>query len=535
MTASFPILEAGTLAARIDPYFRAWNDENSPGVMLAVLSGGKVVHEATYGMADIANGLPLSSRSVVRIASQSKQFTTCLLLMLEREGLLSMQDAVQKHLPWLPHFDRPVTLHHLASNTSGLRDILEMMTIGGVPILAPSSRAYARGVVSRQNALNFEPGHDLLYSNSNFLLLSEILEQVSGKSFNDLLHEHLTGPLGMEDTRLMPRDDDIVPRLAVHHRRGPDGNWLKSAWGIAIGGEGGMVSSLRDMVVWQQNLRDPKVGDRALFERMADAGVTINGHASPYGYGLVRDTGGPLTSVGHGGWIAGARSESVRFEEADLGIVMLSNHDDFAPYVLSRTIAYDLLGVSAGRPDADFDIAPGTYREEGGDDAFRIEIGDGQPRLIMNMGGAPLLAVDDGKWQPQASIPAFALKAAPDGAILAERFGRVRRFLPIAPAAISLEAFADRAFHAQSGDFHGETRMAGGDLQLSLSSPEGMQRVKLVAYGADFFFAHPMSMDVHDQWRVCPWVLPWLFTVRFTQDGMIVNSDRTKRLTLTEI
>ncbi|MFJ6327919.1 MULTISPECIES: serine hydrolase domain-containing protein [unclassified Rhizobium] len=535
MTTSFPILEAGTLAGRIDPYFRTWSGENSPGVMLAVLSGGKVVHEASYGMADIANGLPLSSRSVVRIASQSKQFTTCLLLMLEREGLLSMQDPVQKHLPWLPHFEWPVTLHHLASNTSGLRDILEMMTIGGVPILAPSSRAYACGVVGRQSALNFEPGHDLLYSNSNFLLLSEILEEVSGKSFNNLLHERITGPLGMEDTRLMPRDDDIVPRLAVHHRRGPDGKWLKSGWGIAIGGEGGMVSSLRDMVVWQQNLRDPKVGDRTLFARMAEAGVAINGHPSPYGYGLVRDTSGPLTSVGHGGWIAGARSESVRFEEADLGIVMLSNQDDFAPYVLARTIAYDLLGVAAGQSHAGFDIAPGTYREEGGDDVFTIETDNGEPRLIMNMGGAPLLAVGNGKWQPQASIPAFALKAASEGAILAERFGRMRRFVSITPTAISLEAFVGRTFHAQSGDFRGETRMAGRDLQLSLSSPEGMQRVKLVAYGADFFFAHPMSVDVHDQWRVCPWVLPWLFTVRFTQGGMIINSDRTKRLTFKEV
>lgn len=117
----------------------------------------------------------LSSRSVVRIASQSKQFTTWLLLALEREGRLSLQDDVRTHLPWLPDYGRTITLHHSASNTSGLRDILEMMTIGGVPILAPSSRQYACDVVGRQSELNFEPGYDLLYSNSNFLLLSEIL------------------------------------------------------------------------------------------------------------------------------------------------------------------------------------------------------------------------------------------------------------------------------------------------------------------------------------------------------------------------
>jgi D-aminopeptidase len=524
-------LDPGTIAARIAPHVAAWNSEASPGMMIAVLSGGEVVHEAAYGMADLANGIPLSSRSVVRIASQSKQFTTWLLLMLEREGRLSLQDDARTHLPWLPEYGTTITLHHLASNTSGLRDILEMMTIGGVPILSPSSRQYARDVVGRQSELNFEPGYDLLYSNSNFLLLSEILEKVSGLSFNELLKERITGPLGMHDTALMPRDDAILPRLAVHHRRGPDGNWLKAAWGIAIGGEGGMVSTLADMIIWQQNLRQPKIGDPRMIARMEDAGVMINGVPSPYGYGLVRDG----DAVGHGGWIAGARSESVRFKDADLGLVILANHDDCAPYVLARTIARDLLDTAKETREQKFDLPAGTYRDEDGDDAFQIELRQSQPYLVMNMGGAPLLPAGDGSWQPQASIPAFALKPDIGGGLSATRFGRTRRFIPVAPTAIQIDRFTGRRFEAKSGAFHGETRKVGSELYLSLSSPEGTQRVKLIAYGDDFFFAHPVSSEVHDQWRVCPWVLPWLFTVRITADRMIINSDRTKRLILSEM
>lgn len=527
-------LDPATIAARIAPHVAAWNSETSPGMMLAVLSGGEVVHEASYGMADLANGIPLSSRSVVRIASQSKQFTTWLLLALEREGRLSLQDDVRTHLPWLPDYRRTITLHHLASNTSGLRDILEMMTIGGVPILSPSSRQYACDVVGRQSELNFEPGYDLLYSNSNFLLLSEILEKVSGLSFNDLLKERITGPLGMHDTALMPRDDVILPRLAGHHRRGPDGEWLKAAWGIAIGGEGGMVSTLADMIIWQQNLRQPKIGDAAMIARMEDASVTINGVPSPYGYGLVRDQGDLGEAAGHGGWIAGARSESVRFKEADLGIVLLANHDDCAPYVLARSIARDLLGATGEGLKKAFDLPTGTYRDEAGDDAFQIETRQGQPYLVMNMGGAPLLPIGDGGWQPQASIPAFALQREAGGALSATRFGRTRRFIPIAPTATPIDRFADRRFAAQSGAFRGETRKTGSELHLTLSSPEGSQRVRLVAHGDDFFFAHPVSTEVHDQWRVCPWVLPWLFTVRITNGRLIINSDRTKRLVLSE-
>ncbi|MGH6760855.1 MAG: serine hydrolase domain-containing protein [Phyllobacterium sp.] len=534
MSDTFPVFEPGTLAARIDPFFKEWNSAPSPGVLVAVLSGGKVVHEAAYGMADLANEVPLTPHSVVRIASQSKQFTTCLLLMLERDGLLSLQDDVRDHLSWLPDFGYKVTLRHLASNTSGLRDILEMMTIGGVPILAPSSRIYARNVVARQSVLNFEPGSDLLYSNSNFLLLSEILETVSGKTFDELLHERITGPLGMHDTRLMPRDDVILPRLAVHHRRGPDGNWLKAAWGIAIGGEGGMVSTLHDMILWQQNLRDPKVGDPALYASMENPSILINGEESPYGYGLVRDTRHPVEAVGHGGWIAGSRSESLRYKEADLGIIILSNHDEFAPYVLARTIARDLLGFDMQPTEPAFDLAEGFYRDEAGDDAFQIELRDGRPHLVMNMGSSPLVSVGNDRWQPQSSIPPFTLNTGENGSLKAERFGRSRHFIPIRPEQIDLGLFANRAFYSRSGEFSGETCEVGNELQLTLTSPEGMQRVRLVAYGQNYFFAHPVCKQVHDQWRLCPWVLPWLFTVRFSDEGLIINSDRTKRLVLSE-
>lgn len=142
-----------------------------------------------------------------------------LILLLEAEGLLSLDDDVRAYLPLLPDFAVPITLRHLAANASGLRDILETMVLGGVPILAPSSRAAARQMVARQRSLNFPPGGDILYSNTNFLLLSDVIEAVTGQDFNTVLTQRLTGPLGMHDTALMPRDDEVRPRLAGHYRR----------------------------------------------------------------------------------------------------------------------------------------------------------------------------------------------------------------------------------------------------------------------------------------------------------------------------
>src|ERR1019366_5519334 len=155
---------------------------------------------------------------------------------------LSLDDEVNKYLPWLPKYPAPVTLRHVASNTSGLREFLEALAFSGLALTSQSSRETARRVIARQAEFNFSPGSAMIYCNPGFFLLSEIVEKVTGKRFNELLAERITGPLGMADTRLMPRDSQILPRLAGHHTRGPDGDWHRAHWGVVLGGEGGMVS-----------------------------------------------------------------------------------------------------------------------------------------------------------------------------------------------------------------------------------------------------------------------------------------------------
>jgi CubicO group peptidase (beta-lactamase class C family) len=488
-------------------------------------------------MADLAHAVPLDSRSVIRIASQSKQFTVLLALILEAEGKLSLDDDVRRYLPWLPAYPRTVTLRHLASNTSGLRDILEMMILGGMPILAPSSRATARQIVARQHGLNFLPGEDLLYSNSNFLLLSEILEQVSGRSFNELLQERITGPLDMPDTRLMPRDDEILPRLATHHRRGPDGRWLKAAWGIAISGEGGLVSTLDDMVHWQQNLREPRVGTREMIAQMAAPGATINGVASPYGLGLVTTRHRGLTGIGHGGWIAGARSESVRFPEIDLGVIILTNIDEIAAFALARRIADAVLGQDTDPllPPAAADrlaAVAGRYRDEQGDDLVAIECRDGEPMLVTSMGAAPIIDAGDALFMPQVSIPPFAFAVLDDGAIEVQRFGRRRRFRRL-PATVAGKPNDPTGHYADPGSgLEAVILQQGAHWRMRLTSPFGAWEAALTWCDDDMLLAHPTVTEPHDAWRIAPWVLPWLFNVRLLPDAIVLNSDRTRHLRL---
>jgi D-aminopeptidase len=534
----------GDAAARIDSLLAPWGNGASPGIMVGVTLGGVPIYRNCQGMADIAHGVALSPRSVVRIASQSKQFTVLLTLMMEAEGRLSLDDDVHDHCPWLPPYPQPITLRHLAANTSGLRDILDTMILGGMPILAPSSRAAARVIVARQRGVNFPPDGDLLYSNSNFLLLSEILEQVSGLSFNDLLRERITGPLGMHDTRLMVRDDEILPRLAVHHRRGPDGSWLKAAWGIAIGGEGGLVSTLEDMLAWQANLRAPRVGDAAMIRRMETRGAVINGVASPYGLGLVAGQHRGLRCVGHSGWIAGSRSESIRIPERDLGIVLLANHDDYSPYALTRQIADIVLGHEDTPPLSAAAVAAlksraGTYREAGTSVLLRI-MGNGElPRLVGSMGAAELEEIAPLRFRPRAALAPYELSLGDDGTIALEKFSRRRILARIEPDSASpvradmpAGAYADESSGLEA-TIHGAAGHAATDGPfMRMQSPFGAVELRLERCDSDMFLAHPASAETHDAWRAAPWELPWLFSVRVLPDAIVLNSDRSADIVL---
>ncbi|QEN86380.1 beta-lactamase family protein [Labrys sp. KNU-23] len=528
---------ASIAIAEIDALFAPFANEASPGFMVTVTLGDDVVYQRCAGMADLAHGIALSPTSVVRIASQSKQFTVLLALMLEAEGKLSLGDDVHDHCPWLPAYDQPITLRHLAANTSGLRDILDTMILAGIPILAPSSRATARAIVARQKGLNFPPDTDLLYSNSNFLLLSEILEQVSGLSFDDLLRERITGPLGMHDTRLMARDDEIYPRLATPHRRGPGGCWLKAAWGIAIGGEGGLVSTLQDMLAWQANLRRPKVGDTTMIARMEAPGALINGIASPYGLGLVASRHRGLRCVGHSGWIAGSRSESIRIPERDLGIVLLANHDDFSPYALTRRIADVVLDLEGGPALSPSAIAlltarAGTYREDGTSALLRIASEGGTPSLVSSMGASELEEVAQGRFRPRAGLAPYDLLIQADGSIETEKFGRRRRFRRVETVPSDRSVLPAGRYRDESSGLEARFHHHANGPGLRLSSPFGTLDLGLEPCDRDLFLAHPASRETHDAWRAAPWELPWLFSVRCLEDAIILNSDRSADIVL---
>lgn len=524
---------APTLAKAVDRLFEPYSRAGSPGAVVAVTQDGREIAGGAYGLASINHGVPLDRQSVLRIGSQTKQFTVLLLLMLEAEGRLSLDDAVQDHLPWVPRFEHPTTLRHLASNTSGIRDHFEALTFSGRSIFAPSTHQDAREVIARQDRLNFVPGERMIYSNAGFFLLSELVERLADAPFDDVLKERITGPLGMSDTRLVARDSAVAPRLATHHSLAPDGSWQRLPWGLVLGGEGGMVSTLDDMLLWQANLRKPQVGTPAMYERMSTPTRYANGAESPYGLGLVSYRYRGMRSIGHGGSVAGGRSESVLFPEADLGIVILGNTDAIAPFSLARRIADHRFGHPPRTSRNSGEVAglaesAGLYRDANGGDVFEVVVRDGKPVLVTSSGATSLDQVEPNRFRPETGIVDLTLSPMGDDRMEAiscgarTEFRRLKRDLP------GTEPCVGRYAHSKLGLEAEVVQIDNDRFRLLIRSSLGALRAQLRLVDHDLCLLSSADEAPRTD-------RPWIAAITFRAGEMTLSSDRTKLLTFARL
>lgn len=169
-------------------------------------------------MANLEHGVPLAADSIFRIGSTSKQFTAASLVLLAQEGKLQLDDDVRKHMPEMPLFDRPITLHQLLHHTSGVRDYLTLMSLAGRRDDDYYTDADVLRMLSQQQELNFSPGTEHLYSNSGYWLLSQVVERASGRSLREFAEVRIFAPLAMHDTHFHDDHTEIVPNRAVGFR-----------------------------------------------------------------------------------------------------------------------------------------------------------------------------------------------------------------------------------------------------------------------------------------------------------------------------
>jgi CubicO group peptidase (beta-lactamase class C family) len=327
-------------AAKVDALFAAFDKPDSPGYVVAVVKDGAVVHAKGYGMADLERGVRLSPQSVLDIGSTSKQFTAACILMLAREGKLSLDDDVRKHLPEMRDYGAPVTVRHLLHHTSGIRDYLTLMAVAGQSAANDYPDAQVVDLIGRQRELNFRPGDEHLYSNSGYFLMSEIVRRASGMSLREYAEKRIFAPLGMKSTHFHDDTAMVVKNRAIGYAPRSDGGFALDMSIFHVVGDGGVMTTVEDLALWDRQFYDPTLeGGREIVERLQSPGVLNSGEKLDYAAGLVVGSHRGLRTVRHGGAWAGYRSDMVRFPDERLTVICLANFAAAAPSQMAERVA----------------------------------------------------------------------------------------------------------------------------------------------------------------------------------------------------
>jgi len=337
----------------VDHLLAPWQGTTGPGVTIGVVREDALVLHRAAGMANIELGIPIGPATTFRIASVSKQFTCAAVLLLATEGKLRIEDDVRDHIATFPDLGQRITLAHLMHNTSGIRDMLEIMRLGGVDLGQPCQATDLLDGVCRQRALNFPPGTRYLYSNSNFMLLGRIVEQVSGESFAEFLDRRIFAPLGMTMTRHTPRTTDLVPGLATGYMPTQNG-WRRALHNFPLHGEGGLVSSVEDLALWHAQFGLPRHYAEALDTALTTLTPFVNGAPNTYARGLRIKPYRGMRTVGHDGLWPGFKTSFVRVPDHGVAVICISNDATSDPHELAFQVIDALLegthGVHPVRP-----------------------------------------------------------------------------------------------------------------------------------------------------------------------------------------
>ncbi len=300
------------------------SERAAPGCSLSAARGDEILLEQAFGFADLEHEVPNSAATILEAGSASKQFTAAAVLLLERDGRLRLTDDVRTYIPELPSYGDTITVDHLLTHTSGLRDWRSLFGVAGWVL---GERVHANSdaldVIVRQRALNHRPGAEYAYTNSGYTLAAIIVERVSGRSLAEFTRERIFGPLGMSSTRW--RDDfrRVVPRRAIAYRRQDEGFAQDMPFENAYGA-GGLLTTVGDLAIWNAALDSGRLG-AGLSARLQDQPLLADGSRSPYGRGLFIESYRGTREVSHGGVTGGYVAFVARYPQHRLSVSVLCN------------------------------------------------------------------------------------------------------------------------------------------------------------------------------------------------------------------
>lgn len=423
------------IAEQMNKLFFEWDRLDRPGGSVVVIKDGEVVFQQAYGLASLEHKIANSTSTVFDVTSLAEPFTALAVAELESQGALRLDEAVRTYLPDLDAGLDSITVRHLLHHTSGLRDWRAVHQLSGYYLEDVITARYVMTQIQKQHVPEHAPGSRFQYSCTNYTLLAQVVESVTGMSFRDWAWEHLLRPGKMTRSMIRDRYGEPIEGSATAYSYWPDTGYQKGTENLSAPGAHCLYSSVDNLAKFLIKLDADTPDDRARRQLLLKRGTLDNGETSRYGYGLYRDTYKGLTRYRSSGQWQGFGSVLHLYPDQRFYIVILSNW--ISSWVNPRRTAVaiadiyleDAFQVEDTNPSpspaepSDFQPDPSSYQRYTGD--YRLKpgilfaISEDQGRLVYQISSArklPLTEVSPGRFVMDGFAYSFSFEADENGA-----------------------------------------------------------------------------------------------------------------------
>ena len=458
-----------SISVMADSVFARWNSTHTPGCAVGIARHDDVLFTRGYGMADLETGTPITPETIFESGSVAKQFTATAIVLLALDGKLDLSDDARKYVPELPDYGRPITIRHLLTHTSGLREWSTLVALHGWP---RGTRVHTQSdlldIVVRQHSLNYPVGEFYSYTNTGYALAATIVERVSGMSFREFSRRRIFEPLGMSHTQWRDDYSRLVPQRAQAYRPGRDGWHLDMPFEDVVG-PGGLLTTVGDWLIWNRTLAHATLG-QALVDSLTKPMRLNDGRVIHYGLGLFLGDHRGVHEISHSGSTAGYSTYLVRYpDRGQLSIAILCNSTAARAGTYAHELADALIDSFPSDPaldttavdSASFARLAGVYRNDRTHSPLRIGEETGRRWRALP---------DSWFWLPNGAHGHFELAGDghPSGFRMARSDGDTLHYTWMAPKVwtptpAELQPFVGR-YHSDEVDATYEIRMVGDSL-----------------------------------------------------------------------
>ncbi len=507
-------LDIEALNRLLAPYDRT----DMPGFAVGVSVRGQAPYRRGVGLASAELSTPLSPSIRMRIGSTTKHFCALAVLLLQEDGRLSIDASPRAILPELPGWADAITIRQLMAHTSGMRDSLDLLMMSGALGRPVEADAQFR-MLSALDSVNFAPGSSWNYNNGGYVLLSLIIERLSELPLAEFLRRRIFEPIGMWDTLLRPLDTDLISNSATLHVPTSEGGWIRGVMGAPVGGEGGVVSTVDDMLRWLAHMDTPLVGSARSWAEMRTPEASHG-----YGLGLIMDKHRGLDAVHHAGGVIGGACQMIKLPDVGLDIILMTNgRNALELYRLADAIIDACLPDLPPPPQID---APPAFSGvfHGRESGRVISLAEHEGQQLLALGGMMLPT----RWGEDGTL---RVEIAPTDLVVRPR-SRRGEVVALDVVEFGVPEHLERVTPPAEADARALTGVyeaPGAGLTAQIALHEGGPVLTVTGRTCDLTYAlRPLGPSLWE--AVAAATLPVWMTLEFDADGFRATTGRTVRL-----